>query len=38
MQVPKFKTKEDLVLWLKLSKNIHLYGIDIPLGAMEKAK
>ena len=28
---PNLKTKEDLVLWLKLSKNIHLYGIDIPL-------
>ena len=28
---PNLKTKEDFVLWLKISKKIDLYGIDIPL-------
>ena len=28
---PKLKTKEDFVLWLKISKKIDLYGLDEPL-------
>ena len=28
---PSLKTKEDFVLWLKISKKIDLHGIDIPL-------
>ena len=30
-QFPNLKTKEDFVLWLKISKKTDLYGIDIPL-------
>jgi len=30
-QFPSLKTKEDFVLWLKISKKIDLYGIDFPL-------
>ncbi|MDA9604799.1 glycosyltransferase [Candidatus Pelagibacter sp.] len=30
-QFPNLKTKEDYVLWLKVSKKTDLYGIDIPL-------
>ena len=28
---PNLKTKEDFVLWLKISKKIDLYGLDLPL-------
>ena len=30
-QFPNLKTKEDFVLWLKISQKTDLYGIDIPL-------
>ncbi|MDB9827295.1 glycosyltransferase family 2 protein [Candidatus Pelagibacter sp.] len=30
-QFPILKTKEDFVLWLKISKKTDLYGMDIPL-------
>ena len=28
---PKLTTKEDFVLWLKISKRIDLFGLDEPL-------
>ncbi len=35
-QFPNLKTKEDFVLWLKISKKTELYGIDIPLTKWRK--
>jgi teichuronic acid biosynthesis glycosyltransferase TuaG len=35
---PNLKTKEDFVLWLKLSKKNDLYGIDLPLTKWRKLK
>ena len=35
---PNLKTKEDFVLWLKLSKKTDLYGIDLPLTKWRKLK
>ena len=35
-QFPNLKTKEDFVLWLKISKKTDLYGIDVPLAKWRK--
>ena len=35
-QFPNLKTKEDFVLWLKISKKRDLYGIDVPLAKWRK--
>ena len=35
---PNLKTKEDFVLWLKISKKTDLYGIDLPLTKWRKLK
>ena len=35
---PDLKTKEDFVLWLKISKKIDLYGINLPLSKWRKLK
>ena len=35
---PNLKTKEDFVLWLKISQKTDLYGLDIPLTNWRKLK
>ena len=35
-QFPNLKTKENFVLWLKISKKTDLYGIDVPLAKWRK--
>jgi teichuronic acid biosynthesis glycosyltransferase TuaG len=35
---PNIKTKEDFVLWLKISKKTSLYGINLPLTKWRKLK
>ena len=35
---PDIKTKEDFVLWLKISKKTNLYGINLPLTKWRKLK
>ena len=38
IKFPNLKTKEDFVLWLKISKKTNLYGINLPLTKWRKLK